>query len=429
MKLSIRSLLLSITLLVGITQAEKINKEKILAETGWKDVKVRKNAPNHLAVISQGKYDENVFENFDTNYYYPASAGEGIDMFIFDFGFNFTKYEFSDRDKRIIKCEAIAIDGVVHKSPDELVCDPLPHFHGTGMAAIASGRDYGVADKANIYAFLLNEEDKKFYESFIAALKYVRDNLLKPHKAVFSFSFGELVDNERVESGDLVELQELITEISEMGSVFFAAAGNEHVGVFDDENQKRDVPCTLDNVICVGGIANMNQDNNVIIVREKNETLDFSMKSAHYRVAEGYAGSNYGRGVDIYAPYAGEYHGPYELFGTYDYLEGLAYMLGMDFENLDMYSDGKNDNCIDAIYTGTSVSTPIVAGVAATIMSDKPEIEFTSKTMLQYLQNIGIKDIISGIPEGCPNLFINNGKNSVYSGDNFEETETEEIIN
>jgi len=447
MKLSICTLLLSITLLLGNSQANSIkynepyNEEKILAETHWKELKIRKHAPNHLALISQGKFDENLIEKFDSNYYYPASAGEGIDIFIFDFGFNFTKDEFSDRDKRTIKCEAIVTDGVVHKSPNEIVCDPLPLFHGTGMAAIAAGKDYGVANKANIYALLFDEEEEKFYDSIIAGLKYVRDNLLKPHKAVFSFSFGELVQNERVESGDLKELQDLITEISEMGSVFFAAAGNEHSDIYDDVNQKRDVPCTLENVICVGGIANMNIDDNTIIVRENNGTLDTSMKAAHYRVAEGITGSNYGRAVDIYAPYAGEYHGKYDLFGTYEYLAGLAYTLGMDFENLALYNDGEKEGCIDAVFSGTSVSTPIAAGVAATIMSDKPEIKFTSKIMLQYLQKIGIKDILSGIPEGCPNIFINNGKNSIYSGEDFKEfieepelleeikdTEAEEII-
>jgi len=62
---------------------------------------------------------------------------------------------------------------------------------------------------------------------------------------------------------------------------------------------------------------------------------------------------------------------------------------------------------------GTSYSSPIVAGVVATILSDHPKISFNTHSMITYLTEHGQKGIIDDIPEG-PNVFINNGKQSVY---------------
>lgn len=64
---------------------------------------------------------------------------------------------------------------------------------------------------------------------------------------------------------------------------------------------------------------------------------------------------------------------------------------------------------------GTSLSVPIVAGIAATIMSEQTEINFTSGLMRKTLINMSIKNIIDELNNNTPNNFINYGKKTVYS--------------
>ncbi|ORX36989.1 hypothetical protein BCR36DRAFT_313511 [Piromyces finnis] len=49
-------------------------------------------------------------------------------------------------------------------------------------------------------------------------------------------------------------------------------------------------------------------------------------------------------------------------------------------------------------------------------MSENNDVKFNYTTVLNYLNKLGLKNIINGIKEG-PNLFINNGKHVVYSKD------------
>eukprot|EP00833_Pecoramyces_ruminatium_P008363 jgi/Orpsp1_1/1182395/evm.model.c7180000081125.1 len=121
------------------------------------------------------------------------------------------------------------------------------------------------------------------------------------------------------------------------------------------------------------------------------------MNPNNYRVAHY---SNYGKKVDIYAP------GCFEV----------------------EYRDANGEDHKEIAH-GTSFASPIVVGVAATIMSENPNIKFNSKKMLEYLTDIGEKNIIEGILEGDPNVFINNGKHSVYSGsDDLSDEEINDII-
>ncbi|ORX76905.1 subtilisin-like protein, partial [Anaeromyces robustus] len=102
--------------------------------------------------------------------------------------------------------------------------------------------------------------------------------------------------------------------------------------------------------------------------------------------------SNYGDCVDIYAP--GEVTYPNIFNGsTKDYTS----------------------------IHGTSCATPIVAGVAASIMSEHPEIKFNNELMKKKLIEMSIKDVIVDLKKrgskDTPNRFINNGKRSIYSPD------------
>ncbi|OUM67164.1 hypothetical protein PIROE2DRAFT_5429 [Piromyces sp. E2] len=352
----------------------------IKENTHWKDVGVTNDASLHLSVVSQGKFDESVNGKYDENYYYPSSAGEGVDIFIFDSGFDFTHDEFSNTDERTVKCIFKVKDGKLYKISNEKICyNEANKDHGTRVSITAGGRISGAAKKANIYGVLF---DKYNMANKAAAMQYIKDNLFGPNKAVFNFSHGGIIDYNPNEIIKYDREFELINVLTEEGAIFFASAGNN--------SELRYRPCTSENIICVGGVA------------VNYEYISF----LEYTVDEK---SNRGKGVDIYAPYS------------------ISIFINYDFDN---------DEINYMIYRGTSFSTPLVAGVVATIISENKNIDFNKEKMLAYLNQIGLHDIIKGLPEGAPNLFINNGNHIVYdsngniSWDNpVDDQQIEKIIN
>ncbi|ORX54907.1 hypothetical protein BCR36DRAFT_282925, partial [Piromyces finnis] len=187
----------------------------------------------------------------------------------------------------------------------------------------------------------------------------------------------------------------------------------------DRDNKPFFYPCSYENVICVGAVDNYGKNklhkleieiteitnqlrvefndelymkgsqlyNNYMTLKSELPKifLNKTMDSSNYEVAYF---SNYGKKVNIHAP----------AYVTVSYQDKL----GDDYNEIDV---------------GTSYSSSIVVGVAATIMSKHPDKKFDSKSMLKYLNKIGEKNIINGILEGNPNIFINNGKHIVYSQD------------
>lgn len=345
------------------------NEEDIKKETKWSKFEVQNKSPLHLSLISQGKYDQGLIGEYDSNYYYPSSAGKDIDIFIFDGGFNFKHSEFSNKDEREAKCVLHIVEGKISNTPNTEYCysaEVSESSHGTKVATVAGGLKYGVARKANIYGVLMENYDNV---NAIAGLQYVKDNLFRPGKAIFNFSFGGYTSYQNfTQNEEYQTFQNLINEMSEEGAVFFSSAGNANLNTYDIENDVIKDPCSFENEICVGGIGNLD-----------TESLTYTK----------YKYSNYGKNVDIYAPYHG--------------------IVGFQ----DKYFDNYVDN-----FRGTSFSTPIAAGVAATIMSENPKIKFNSKSMLLYLYKLGERNIVQGIPEDYPNVFINNGKHIVYSNNN-----------
>jgi len=133
---------------------------EIIEETHWNDVGVQENIQDiefkysHLSLISQNKYyGEGLY---DSNYYYPASAGKGIDIYIIDTGLNvtfseedFDTYEGTP-DERVVKCEGQFYNGELHPVPDEKHCHyraSTNNSHGTVVALTAAGKIHGVAKK------------------------------------------------------------------------------------------------------------------------------------------------------------------------------------------------------------------------------------------------------------------------------------------
>ncbi|OUM61948.1 carbohydrate-binding module family 18 protein, partial [Piromyces sp. E2] len=350
------------------------NKKDILQESKWKKVTVRENADRHLSLISQGKYNEKLIDQYDTNYYYPSSSGKDIDIILIDSGFNFEHPEFANKNERTIKCVKQIVNGEAVNPKSNEYCGTLEEdakYHGESVADVAAGLIHGIANKANVNAIAVEKMDLK---NLLGAIDYAKNHLIKPHQTVINIP---VMDYFPVDDASTEYIDSLMDEITEKGGIIVNGSGNDGVNM-NINNKTNDtivLPCTSKNVICVGGIDNAGDDRKAKV-----------MNSINYKKAQW---SNFGKDINFYAP--GSVHVEY-----YD----------------------KNNQTVDTIQEGTSFSASIVTGIIASIMSEHSEIEFTSEKMMDYLTKIGSKNIISEIPEDQPNIFINNGKHVVYSKNN-----------
>jgi len=343
----------------GEKNDDNINKIKL--ETGWKDVEIRKNSDLHLSILSQGYFNDT--GDYDSNYYYPKSAGEDIDIYVIDTGFDFRNPEFTNKEGEV-KCLGIIKKGIFteSESDDHCLYDIYDYemYHGTNISNCAAGLNHGVANKANIYGLVLDDEIITYQgaistELFILAFDYILNDIpMRPHKSIINMSWGDSIP---IDDHLYIDyLQKIFEKFNEKGIVVITSAGNENEPVIDSEMEYIDLPCALDNVLCVGAVD--------------SSTYDSFYEKAYF--------SNFGDQVNIYGP---------------------------------GYINVEHDV---HIVSGTSYASPVVAGVAATVMSEHPEIQFNTKFMIDYLTKNGIKDVISGIPEGN-NVLVNNGKKSINS--------------
>jgi len=369
---------------------------EIKLETGWKDVEIRRKSYSNLSLISQNLYND-TSNPYDATYYYPKSAGEGIDIYIVDSGFNFGVREYDNKEEREAKCIGTMSNSLLEKPTSEDSCVSNSN-HGEKVANSVGGARYGTASKANIYGIALEMNQKGDYTkaSFISALDYITNTLsVRPYKTIVNLSVGDYVSLDETEY--INTIKEIVDQMNEQGIIIVTAAGNgvtvkdsngkkkvQGVNVYDLNRNKVLIPCIFDNVICVGGIDNFGYN-------DANPSL--SLQSASTMNPKNYRRiyfSNYGEKVDLYAPGCG--------------------IIEEQRSNLSYYF---------SMFCGTSISSPITAGVIATIMSEYSHIQYNTLTMLEYLRDLGQKDIIEGIPEG-PNIFLNNGKYSVYNNNSVK---------
>ena len=354
------------------------NKNEVLRETNWNNLAVRNDVTTHLSVISQGEFNEKRVHKYDNTYYYPSSGGKDIDIVILDTQFNFEFSEFEGNNRRV-ECAYYVKDAKARNNSKKKYCfGEDENSHGTKVADAAAGLTAGVAPKANVYGVLYDhngEEDGYItHSNIIAALETIKSKLIRPYKTVVNISQGYQWSDgnpksERLESEYILDL---IAEISKKAVVVVSAGNKNEKLTYSSSTHK--MYCYSKNVICVGGIDNF-------------ATSMDEMRNDNYRKAPN---SNYGECVDIYAPYKAKV----------------------------LYNDRDFKTFISKI-SGTSISSPIVAGVAATIMSEQPNTNYNTQSMLKYLKKIALKDAISGLSSDSNNYFINNGKHLVYSADNI----------
>jgi len=357
----------------GKVCGDHYNEDDILNETYWSSFTAQEQSNLHLSLLSQGIYRKDLINMYDDTYYYPSSAGEGIDIYIIDTSFNFDYHEFNNTDVREAKCIAH-----VYGKSSEIVpqnstyCGNLKQDHGQMVADVAGGLIHGAAKNANIYGISVPVDgDFVFIEDVLVSLLYIID-IYRPHKTIVNVSHRFLL-------GEISFLKDvykkLVDKLTDGGAIVVTGAGNDrndvNNNVIEDEEEDPEgtltVPCIFENTICVGGIDSR-QPNNL----EKN----------YYKANS----SNYGKNVDLYAPFS--IHTEY------------------------LRSNGQLIRCAES---GTSFSSPLTAGVLATIMSEFDGTEFTKQIALDYL----IRNALPFYFNDEVHYMLNNGKHIVYSKDGY----------
>ncbi|OUM60888.1 carbohydrate-binding module family 18 protein [Piromyces sp. E2] len=352
----------------------------IKVDTKWDDVLVDENTYSHLSLISQSKVDFNLIGKYDTNYYYPSSAGAGVDIYIIDSGIYTDHVDFDTTD-RTVTCEGIAVGDTFTKFAENderrKTCYSVDTenyiYHGSAVASAAAGSRYGVARKANIHVIAMSVKQM----SYIGALMYIYNNAKNPHKTIINISSGSYKY--------VGVLDKTINMLTRKGFMIITSAGNDGIDActtevrysfdFGDVNEKY-YPASYIDTISVGSISNYD-DIEITPARKVYESALFS---------------NFGECIDIYAP-------------------GYAYLarIPRPFEEGKFYSDY-------LLQHGTSFSSPIIAGVAALLVSEHPEITFNQEKLRKMLLDLSIKNIIGSLNSmGISNNFVNIGKKVVYS--------------
>jgi len=411
----------------------------------WEHPCVKGNTYNYLSLISQDKFDDSKNNtSYDENYYYPHSAGEGINLFIIDGGFNFKHDEFSnastknEKKERTVTCIAATRYNCLYYDINSICRDEYDSGHGSVVADIAAGLKNGVASRANIYGVAIRtawvDDVNAFVSSLIQGLELINSRYLDEtiidnvknfiHKSVINMSCGyrlaayEGYTIEQVK--DLTDyLGNLISEMSNKGAVIVASAGNYDI----DTDKVEFYPCSFDDVICVGATDNIgiNED-----YYAKEELKYYKYNSPLYKTEEEW--------IELRNKAENRYITNFNKFSNNKFVLSKSYRRA-HFSNygkkVDIYAPGfikafyidQSDTKQVENWSGTSFSSPIVAGVAATIMSEKPYKKYNTREMKKELQKMGLKGIINDIKENIPNIFVNNGKLLRYDFDNGEEDE------
>lgn len=235
-------------------------------------------------------------------------TGDGVDIYILDSGVRTDHEEFEGRVETLWSFDEKAWDHETPASPD----------HGTMCAGCAAGKVFGVAKKATIINMRYNWRNAE-------AIKAI-DLMLDHHKnksgtrgSVFSTSFS---------TKSSIAYREAAKEVAAAGIVWVSSAGNEN-------SEGARYPAGNKRVVGVGCLGSYRGD-------------WMNLVPATY--------SNYGEGVDIWAP------------GDRGIVAGTSNPKGTQFAN------------------GTSAACPVTAGLVAMILEGSGKL--TSEEEVQQVHQV-----------------------------------------
>ncbi|KFX98298.1 hypothetical protein V490_02368 [Pseudogymnoascus sp. VKM F-3557] len=161
-------------------------------------------------------------------YRYDSSAGEGTTIYVVDSGINIKHEEFGGR-------------AVWGKNYVEGSIDEDEDGHGTHVAGIAGGANYGVASKAHLIAIkVLDAKGDGTSSDVLAGMQWAADDAEKKNQT------GKSVINMSLGAGYSEAFNKATAAIIARGVVVVAAAGNE------DANASGVSPASTPDVITVG---------------------------------------------------------------------------------------------------------------------------------------------------------------------------------
>ncbi|ORY94222.1 peptidase S8/S53 domain-containing protein [Syncephalastrum racemosum] len=286
---------------------------------------------------------------------FPVTAGEGIEVYVLDTGVNINHVDLGGRAQWGIN----TVQGSQNRDING---------HGTTVAGVIAGTEFGVAKRARIIAVkALNDEGGGTLSDILYALDYINSRAATRNRtmSVVNLSIG-------TERNDV--LSRAVDELANTGIVTVVAAGN---GDYERNNRREDAcnfsPANAANAITVGAT-------------DQNDVL------ASF--------STIGRCVDLFAP-------------------------GVDVETI-ASSPGNNTTVATS---GTSLSAPHVAGVAALILSEENATTVGHYAVKQRLLQTATRNVLSRV-YGSPNRLLfaefdttaNNGSGVPSPGGNSSAT-------
>ncbi len=226
--------------------------------------------------------------------------------------------------------------------------------HGTPIAALITSGKYGSAKKANLYSYKIETDDIPDIPCTLRALGQIVDNV-KDRKTKDGYKGSVINISSVIPASD--KLESLIGSAIAQGISIVSTPGNKN------DMSSRIFPCAYDDVICVGAV----DDNYARWVNDKKNI-----------------GSGFGSKITVWAP-------------------------GLELPSY--ANNGKG-----GLFTGTSYSAPLVAGVVATYYGWEGTAMNAGKAIERLIANAE-DGLLSGIKAKSPNKLANNGYQKAGSND------------